>query len=129
MKKLMIALLITFLPFALMAAPKVGRILSPVVLEGSKGGLVKGGAWDSAASFKGKVTLFFYVDPDEKSLNAHAVEAFKKEKRESKKFQAVVVINMDSTWLPNSAIESSLESSQKENPNTIYIKDMKKALV
>ena len=129
MKKLLVTLLITCLPFALMAEPKVGSTLSPVVLDGNAGGLVSGGAWDSAATFKGKVTLVFYVDVDEKDLNSHAVAEFKKVKRTSEKFQSVVIINMDATWKPNSIISSLLEDSQKENPKTIYVKDMKKALV
>jgi len=127
MKRLLTLLLLLF-PLSAFAAMPVGSTPSALTLAGEDGGLVAGGEW-SSSSLKGKMTLLFYVDPDEKKLNDEATTEFKKHPKDLKKFQSVAVINMDATWLPNGAIQSSLEKKQKEFPDTIYVMDKTKKLV
>ena len=127
MIKRLVLLMALCSPLAAMAALPVGSIIKPITLSGEAGGRVEGGAW-STDQYQGKIIVLLDVDPDEKDKNKIAVEALAA--LPTKPYvQSVVVINMDATWLPNSAIQSSLESSQKEHPTTHYAKDMKKALV
>src|SRR3989339_1351832 len=128
MKHFLLLLISLAAAAAALAAPPLGQTLPSVTLEGKAGGLVAGGAWRSEA-LKGKTILLFYIDPDEKTLNDEAIAEFAKQKRNDEKFQSVVVINMAATWLPNVAIQSSLEAKQKEFPQTQYARDMSRVLV
>jgi hypothetical protein len=107
---------------------KIGQTPPGVELKGDVGGRLDGTAW-SSHELKGKVHVLFYVDPDEKDLNNDASEALDKEKFPAEKFASVAVINMAATWLPNFVISSSLDEKQKRYPRTIYVRDLKKALV
>ena len=111
-----------------LASPAVGDKPKTVALSGDLGGRVDGSAW-SSDSIKGKVYAFFYVDPDEKGANEDMEVALKAENFPKEKYGSIAIINMDATWLPNAAIASSLESKQKDYPDTIYVKDLKKTLV
>jgi YtfJ family uncharacterized protein len=73
--------------------------------------------------------VLFYVDPDEKDTNNEASDALDREKFPRDKFQAVGIINMAATWLPNFAISSALKDKQKRYPKTTYVRDYKKVLV
>lgn len=128
MKRTLLALSLFFLPSLAFAALPVGQSAPSVTLDGDLGGLVSGGAWNSE-SMKGKFTILFYVDPDEKTLNDEAADAFKAVDKDYARYGSVAIINMDATWLPNVAIQSSLEKKQKEFPNTVYVKDLEKHLV
>lgn len=110
------------------AALTIGDKPTVVNLEGEAGGLITGGAWSSDA-IKGKVWTLFYVDPDEKDANPDLEKALKAASFPKQAYGSIAVINMDATWLPNSVLESSLEAKQKDYPDTIYVKDMNKALV
>lgn len=77
----------------------------------------------------GKVHVLFYADPDESDLNDDAADAIKAAEFGKERLGSVAVVNMDATWLPNSVLNSAIEKKQKKFPNTIYVKDMKKALV
>jgi hypothetical protein len=106
----------------------VGKVAAQVKIGEDDGGKVNGAAW-SSTELTGKVTVFFYVDPDEKDLNNALADALKKEKFTHKDYQSIAVINMAATWAPNFAIESKLKDKQKEFPTTIYVKDKNKILV
>lgn len=111
-----------------LCALEVGQKAPSIILSGDNGGLVNGNKW-SSSTIKDKVFIMFYVDPDEKDTNNLFSEMLKAKKFSKEKFQSIAIINMDATWLPNFAIESSLEEKQKQYPNTTYVKDMKKVLV
>ncbi len=123
---------LTVLGFALAgmawAGPEVGKPLAEVRLAGAAGGLVTGGAWASD-SLRGKVRALFYVDPDEKDLNEHVAQAIQQAGLDREFYGSVAVINMAATWMPNLAINRSLQAKQKKYPHTVYVKDLDKALV
>lgn len=110
------------------AGLEIGKVPETVTLQDKEGGRLDGSPW-SSAEFKGKVTVLFYVDPDEKDLNNDASEAMRKENFPLDKYQSYAIINMAATWLPNFAISSSLKEKQKVYPTTIYVRDLKKVLV
>lgn len=107
---------------------QVGSIPPTVSLEGDLGGRLDDSPW-SSSEFKDKVTVLFYVDPDEADLNNDASEALKKEDFPLEKYQSYAIINMDATWLPNFAISSKLEDKQKTYKTTTYVRDYEKVLV
>ncbi len=110
------------------AAPPLDEKPKTVTLEKNEGGRVTGEAW-SSSELKGKVFVLFYVDPDFSDLNNAASEALKAEKFSLEKYQSLAVINMGATWLPNFAIDGKLKAKQKDYPDTIYVRDIHKALV
>ncbi|MDQ3262381.1 MAG: YtfJ family protein [Myxococcota bacterium] len=124
----MLVVLGALLPVFAFAGPPAGEKPKTVTLDKDQGGLVTGGGWNSD-SLKGKVHVVFYVDPDFADLNNPASEALKKADFPKDKFQSVAVINMGATWLPNFAIDGKLKDKQKEYPDTLYVRDLKKALV
>ena len=124
MKKSLLALMLSASLFGL----EVGKTVEDLVISGENGAKVSGEPFDTT-TMRGKTSLIFYVDPDEKSLNEHVGKAIKKAKFDRSHFQSYAIINMDATWLPNFAIESILEDKQKEYPDTIYVKDLKKNFV
>jgi uncharacterized protein len=107
---------------------EIGNAPVTVTLRDKLGGRLDGALW-SSAEFKDKVTVLFYVDPDEKDLNNDASEALKKENFPLDTYQSYAIINMAATWLPNFAISSSLKEKQKIYSTTIYVRDYKKVLV
>lgn len=125
---LRILILACFLPQVCWAGLKIGEVAQEVGLKGELGGRLDGSSW-SSNELRGKVSVLFYVDPDEKDLNNDASEALKQENFSLQKYQSFAIINMAATWLPNFVISSSLEEKQKRYPNTIYVRDFKKVLV
>ncbi len=109
-------------------AIEMGAIPPKAELKEKLGGRLDGTPW-SSAELQGKVSVLFYVDPDEKDTNNDASDALDREKFPSEKFQAFGIINMAATWLPNFAISSALKDKQKRYPKTIYVRDYKKVLV
>lgn len=128
MKCVISILLLSFLSMPLFAELPVGKKPPVINLSGDLGARVDGTPW-SSSEIKGKVFTMFYVDPDEKDLNDHVSKRLKKENFPKDKVGSIAVINMDASWAPNFAIESSLEDKQKEYPTTIYVKDFEKVLV
>ena len=124
MKKSLLALLFSASLFAL----EIGSTIPDLMISDDNGAKVTGEPFDTQ-SMRGKTSLIFYVDPDEKSLNEHVGKAIKEAKFDRSHFQSYAIINMEATWLPNFAIETILEDKQKEYPNTIYVKDLKKNFV
>jgi uncharacterized protein len=108
----------------------VGQPASTIKLEGESGAKVTGEPWNSDDIAKiGKVVSLFYVDPEEKKLNEPLENAYEAEHFPADKHQGIAVINMAAAWYPNSLIDSQLKQKQQKFPRTIYVKDMKKALV
>jgi YtfJ family uncharacterized protein len=109
-------------------AIEIGEIPPKIELREKLGGRLDGKPW-SSEELQGKVYVLFYVDPDEKDTNNDASEALNREKFPSEKVQSVGIINMAATWLPNFAISSAIKDKQKRYPETIYVRDYKRALV
>lgn len=126
--KHMVAALLCLVVSPAWAGLEVGKEPKAVTLQEKMGGHLDGRPW-SSEEFKGKVSVVFYVDPDEKDLNNDASEALKEAKFPLEKYQSFGIINMAATWLPNAAISSSLKKKQKQYPDTIYVRDYKKTLV
>jgi uncharacterized protein len=116
------------LPKLAEAALPVGKAPPSLKIEGDEGGRVTGGAWRSG-ELKGKVSVLFYVDPDEADLNDPLAEALRKADFPHDKFVSFAIINMDATWLPNGLIQGKLEKKQKEFPTAVYVMDKDKILV
>ena len=110
------------------AAPPLDEKPKMVKIAGDDGGRLDGQPW-SSEMITGKVWSLFYVDPDEKSANEELEQALKAQQFPKDRYGSIAVINMAATWLPNAAIASTLESKQKEFPETVYVKDLKKVLV
>ncbi|MFW6099486.1 MAG: YtfJ family protein [Thermodesulfobacteriota bacterium] len=106
----------------------LGQVPETVVLKGDLGGRLDGSPW-SSDELKGKVSVLFYADPDEKDLNNETSETLRKENFPLERYQSFAIINMDATWLPNFAISSALKEKQEQYPNTIYVRDYEKVLV
>jgi YtfJ family uncharacterized protein len=109
-------------------AIEMGKIPPKVELKDKLGGKLDGTPW-SSAELQGKLSVIFYVDPDEKDTNNDASEALNREKFPEDKYQSFGIINMAATWMPNFAISSALKDKQKRYPKTIYVRDYKKVLV
>ena len=107
---------------------KIGEIPKALTLKDDAGGRLDGTPW-SSSELTGKVSIIFYVDPDEKDLNNPTSEALKAEAFPLEKYQSYGIINMAATWLPNFAISKSLKKKQKIYTSTIYVRDYDKALV
>ena len=107
---------------------QIGQVPVTVVLQDKQGGRVDGTSW-SSEEVRGKVSAFFYVDPDVSDLNDAASEAMKAEGFPLDQYQSFAVINMAATWKPNFAINSRLKKKQEQYPNTIYVRDNEKVLV
>jgi uncharacterized protein len=107
---------------------QIGQVPETVVLQDKQGGRVDGTPW-SSEEVRGKVSAFFYVDPDVSDLNDAASEAMKAEGFPLDQYQSFAVINMAATWKPNFAINSRLKKKQEQYPNTIYVRDNEKVLV
>ena len=128
MKQWALGCILALLPVLALAAPPLGQPLPEVTLADKDGGRVTGEAW-SSSELSGKVHVMFYVDPDERDINDHVTEALKAEGFPRDKYGSVAVINMAATGLPNFLINRSLKSKQKEFPDTVYVKDLRKGLV
>jgi len=109
-------------------AIELGAIPPKAELKEKLGARLDGTPW-SSEELQGKVSVLFYVDPDEKDTNNDASEALNKEKFPSDTYQSFGIINMAATWKPNFAISSALKDKQKRYPQTIYVRDYKRVLV
>jgi hypothetical protein len=118
-KKIVLSLALVVVVNAL----EVGKTVKPVILEGASGGLAKDGAKWSSDSLQGRVSVIFYVDPDEKDANVKFSKLVEKQQFDKKSFIKVAIINLAATWKPNFVIEKLLASKQKELPDNIYLKD------
>ena len=106
----------------------LGKEPPPVQLSGESGSKVTGGDW-SSDSMRGRLTIFFYVDPDESELNNELADAIAAQKFDQSRVTSVALVNMAATWLPNVVLNAKLKSKQERFPRTLYVKDFKKVLV
>jgi len=125
MKKIVLVLLLSL---STLLAIEIGKVPLEVIIDGKDGGNVKGTSW-SSSMIQEKVTILFYVDPDEKSLNEELSHALKEKEFDRDSFKSIAIVNLKATWLPNMIIEKLLKSKQKEFPYTTYVKDKNKILV
>ena len=125
MKKIILSLL---LAISSLLAIETGKVPALVIIDGKDGGTVKGTLW-SSAMLKNKVTVLFYVDPDERDTNKALTQALKAKHFDRSKYRSVAILNLAATWLPNAVLESKLQAKQKEFPDTVYVKDKNKVLV
>lgn len=106
----------------------VGSSVSSFELSGDDGGKLDGSGW-SSKELAGKVSVLFYVDPDEKDLNEEFGELLKEKNYSKDVINYVAIINMEATALPNFLIASSLKVKQRKYTSTLYVKDYNKKLV
>jgi YtfJ family uncharacterized protein len=99
-----------------------------VELKEKLGGRLDATPW-SSDELQGKLSVIFYVSPDERDTNNPASEALDKEKFPSDRFRSYGIINMAASMLPNFVINSALREKQERYPKTIYVRDYKKVLV
>lgn len=126
-KCLLVVLAVVFLNQAAQAI-EIGTVPPKVELKEKQGGRLDGTPW-SSEELQGKVSVLFYVDPDEKDTNNDASEALAEEEFPEENYKSYGIINMAATWMPNFAISSALKKKQKRYPDTIYVRDYKKVLV
>jgi YtfJ family uncharacterized protein len=125
----MVLLVVAVFFFHQMAlALEIGEVPPKIELKEKTGGRLDGKPW-SSEELQGKVSIVFYVDPDESDTNNEASEAMDKEKFSQEKVQSYGIVNMAATWKPNVLINSVLKGKQERYPRTIYVRDMKKMLV
>ena len=129
MRTLSVLMILLLSALPLSAELPIGVIPPKIVLEGELGGRLDGSTWNSEELISGKVTVLFYVDPDESDLNNHVSDALKAENFPLDKYGSLGVANMGATWLPNFAINIKLKSKQEKHKATIYVKDLKKTFV
>jgi uncharacterized protein len=96
-------------------------------LNGPCGGRLNGESWKSS-EIPGKISIVYYVDPDESEMNASLFEALRAEKFPMDKVRSIAVINMKATWLPSAVLSMALGRKQKRYPATLYVKDNCKTL-
>ena len=120
----MAALLINQVVWAL----ECGEPPPSVELKEKVGARLDGTPW-SSDELQGKVSVIFYVSPDEKDTNNPASDALDKEKFPADRFRSYGIINMAASMMPNFLINAALKEKQKRYPLTIYVRDYNKVLV
>lgn len=126
MKSLLIS---TFILFSLpsFAFEYEGKKLPNMILEGDDGGKLNGEKWTLEETLnEKKVTVIFYVDPDERDKNEEISEKLNKKNYPKEKVQYLGMINYAATWAPNFVLSSALKKKQKKYPSTLYLRDYNK---
>jgi predicted transcriptional regulator len=106
------------------------QTLPLISLADENGGYYNGEAWDSSI-LQGKTTLLMYVDPDENSKGEvfkPSIEAFEEE-LDFRKFQILVIINLQATWKPIFMIRSFMKNKVTDFPKRTYVLDKNSVLV
>ncbi len=106
------------------------QTLPLISLADENGGYYNGEAWDSSI-LQGKTTLLMYVDPDENSKGEvfkPSIEAFEEE-LDFRKFQILVIINLQATWKPIFMIRSFMKNKVTDFPKRTYVLDNNSVLV
>jgi predicted transcriptional regulator len=78
---------------------------------------------------KEKISVLFYAAPGAKDLNKHVSDAIKAAEMSRDYYDSYAVVNMKASSWPNFIIAMKLKASQKEFPNTKYVRDNQKVLV
>lgn len=76
-----------------------------------------------SSEFQGKVMSVFYVDPDEKDLNAHVEDALLKDPRLERnvRYKGLGITNLKATTMPNFLIKSVIKSKQDKTGAVILL--------
>ena len=122
---ILIFLLLSINSFAI----SLNTVPKEIVLQNDTGGLIKDGSAWSSLMIKDKVSILFYIDPDEKDTNSHFTNILKQQHFDLDKFRSIAVINLAATWTPDFILKGVLEKKQEEFPNTLYVEDKKSVLV
>ena len=128
MKYLSICLTLSLNSSLSFASLTMHKTPSPLKLEKELGGRADGSAWTSQ-ELKDKISVVFYVAPDQKELNDKASKALKKEKFDRNFYRSIAVVNMAASWIPDFLIEKKIKKSQEEFKDTLYLKDKKSVFV
>jgi len=126
--KVLVFLLAALLINQLVWAVEFGEPPPKVELKENLGGRLDAKPW-SSDELQGKLSVIFYVSPDEGDTNNPASEALRKEKFPADKFRSYAIINMAASMLPNFLVNSALKEKQERYPRTIYVRDYNKVLV
>lgn len=115
---------VLFLLFCVSLSAELPLYQKPSLFElsGSCGGRLDETPW-SSRELRDKVTALYYIDPDKADLNEPLFTALKTENFPKEKIQAVAIINMKATWLPNAILTMILRRKQKKYSFTTYVKD------
>jgi uncharacterized protein len=75
--------------------------------------------------FQGKVMSIFYVDPDEKDLNAHVEDALLKDPglERNVRYKGLGITNLKASKMPNFLIKSVVKSKQEKTGAVILLDD------
>ena len=98
-----------------------------IELSGDKGGRINVESW-SSSELQGKVSAFFYADPDEADLNNDAIEAIKAEDFDKQKYGSVVVINMAAQFRDPNEIGKQAKGLSGHNLRQRYGEDPGRAM-
>lgn len=76
-----------------------------------------------SSEFQGKVMSVFYVDPDEKDLNAHVEDALLKDPglERNVRYKGLGITNLKATKMPNFLIKSVIKSKQDKTGAVILL--------
>ena len=79
----------------------------------------------NAPVFQGKVISIFYVDPDEKDLNAHVEDALLKDPglERNVRYKGLGITNLKATKMPNFLIKSVIKNKQEKTGAIILLDD------
>lgn len=121
--------------FTLTSSAAFSSVLTPggqapkVVLSKDEGGYVGSEKAFDSSSLAGKLQVIWYVDPDERELNKYAQDKLRAANFPDGSFTSVAIVNFAATFIPNFILRGLIEDSQKENKNTIYVRDLNKVFV
>ncbi len=98
---------------------KVGDKASDFSLKDSSGKVYS----LTSAEFQGKVLSVFYVDPDEKDLNAHVENALLKAPglERNTRYKSLGISNLRASKLPNFIIKSVIKNKQEKTGAVILL--------
>ncbi len=86
----------------------------------------KGDAYSlNSQVFQGKVLSIFYVDPDEKDLNAHVEDAFLKDPQLDRnvRYKGLGITNLKATKMPNFLLKAVVKNKQEKTGAVILLDD------
>jgi len=104
----------------------LNKIPKELQLKGKNGGDINAKAW-SSKMLKGKVHTLIYIDLDYKDDMKRLLDLINARAFKSSEHKIIAIINLASTWMPNSLIKSKLKANKM--PNILYVFDKNKYLV
>lgn len=101
---------------------KLNEVPSKVILEEASGGNINGEAWNSQ-SLKNKINLILYVAPTQQESIEVLLKKINDQNFPIEKFETTLILNTESTWIPNSIIEGKVKGKAKEDSTKTYVLD------